>query len=77
MSIRAFAHCDNLATMEQNPQRQMERLVSQLGSQVAAAAALGIGPSYFCDLLRGRRNVSDAVLRKLGLRRIVVRQPRR
>ena len=63
--------------MEQNPQRQMERLVSDLGSQAAAAAALGIGPSYFGDLLRGRRNVSDAVLRKLGLRRIVVRQPRR
>ena len=63
--------------MEQNPQRQMERLVSQLGSQAAAAAARGIGPSYFGDLLRGRRNVSDAVLRKLGLRRIVVRQPRR
>ncbi len=59
--------------MEHNPQLQMERLVSELGSQAAAAAALGIGPSYFSDLLRGRRNVSDSMLRKLGLRRIVVR----
>ena len=60
--------------MEQNPQHQLERLVDELGSQAAAAQALGIGPSYFCDLLRGRRNVSDAILRKIGLRRIVVRE---
>jgi len=44
------------------------------GSQAAAAQALGIGPSYFGDLLRGHRNVSDRVLTKLGLRRIVVRK---
>jgi len=60
--------------MEKNPQRQLERLVDQLGSQAAAAQALGIGPSYFGDLLRGHRNVSDRVLTKLGLRRIVVRK---
>ena len=60
--------------MEKNPQRQLERLVDQLGSQTAAAQALGIGPSYFGDLLRGHRNVSDRVLTKLGLRRIVVRK---
>jgi DNA-binding transcriptional regulator YdaS (Cro superfamily) len=60
--------------MEKNPQHHLERLVDELGSQAAAAQALGIGPSYFGDLLRGRRNVSDRVLTKLGLRRIVVRE---
>ena len=55
-----------------SPILRLERLVRDLGSQRAAAQSLGIGPSYFGDLLRGRRDCSLTVLRKLGLRRVVV-----
>ena len=55
-----------------SPIARLERLVRDLGSQRAAAQSLGIGASYFGDLLRGRRDCSLVVLRKLGLRRVVV-----
>lgn len=57
-----------------SPIARLERLVRDLGSQRAAAQSLGIGASYFNDLLRGRRDCSLEVLRKLGLRRVVVSQ---
>jgi transcriptional regulator with XRE-family HTH domain len=47
--------------------------VSRCGTQEKAAQELGISQTYLSDLLHGRRNPSDAILRKLGLRRIVVR----
>lgn len=59
--------------MPVNPITRLERLVRDLGSQQAAAAALGIGASYFSDLLRGRRECSKPILKKLNLRRVVVR----
>jgi plasmid maintenance system antidote protein VapI len=55
-----------------NPIIRLEQLVHRHGSQRAAATALGVGPSYFCDLLRGRRNCSDAILKKLRLKRVVI-----
>ncbi|MDA1095365.1 MAG: helix-turn-helix transcriptional regulator [Acidobacteria bacterium] len=58
-----------------DPITHLRRLVRDLGSQQAAAAALGIGPSYLSDLLRGRRECSVAILKKLHLRRVVVRGP--
>lgn len=51
---------------------KLKALVKQHSSQQAAAEALGITPQYFGDLLRGRRECSEKVLAKLGLRRIVV-----
>jgi transcriptional regulator with XRE-family HTH domain len=48
--------------------------VRQVGSQKAAAEALGISQAYLSDLLNSRRNPSPAILDKLGLRETVVRQ---
>lgn len=36
-----------------------------------AAAALGISAQYLGDMLRGQRKVSNGVLAKLGLERVV------
>jgi len=52
---------------------ELLKQVKRAGSQQAAAAALGISAQYLNDLLRGRRDASEAILDKLGLRRIIVR----
>ena len=62
--------------METKPHAHLQRIVNERGSQAAAARHLGIAPSYLGDLLRGRRRISDRILKKLGLRRIVVQQGR-
>lgn len=59
------------------PDKSMRRLrafVKRHNTQKDAAAALGISPQYLGDLLTERRDFSDTVLQKLGLRakRIVV-----
>jgi|TARA_R100001086_G_scaffold170569_2_gene93153 plasmid maintenance system antidote protein VapI len=61
-----------LPLMFVNPITRLEQLVCRLGSQRAAAAALHVGPSYLSDLLRGRRDCSDAILKKLRLKRVVI-----
>lgn len=48
--------------------------VKRAGSQKQLAAELGISTQYLNDLLRGRRDFSDKVLKKLGLERRVVRR---
>jgi transcriptional regulator with XRE-family HTH domain len=53
--------------------QELEKQVSRHGSQKAAATALGISAQYLNDLLQGRRDASDNILEKLGLRRVVVR----
>ncbi len=53
-----------------NPITVLQKLVDRLGSQKAAAAQLGISQPYLSDLLHGRRDVSDQMLVRLGLRRV-------
>ncbi len=60
-----------------NPRLHLHRLVERLGSQAAAAKSLQLSTSYFSDLLLARRDLSDRVLRKLNLRRVVVREKKR
>lgn len=55
-----------------NPHRALDALVATHGSQIAAAKKLKLSPSYFSDLRHGRRTISDRVLKKLGLCRVVV-----
>jgi len=58
---------------ESNPVDALRAFVRQAGSQRTAAAELGVSQAYISDMLRGNRNISDAILNKLGLRRVVVR----
>lgn len=55
-----------------DPVEALRVLVAKHGSQTAAAAALGISVPYINDMLHGKRNVSDEMLDKLGLKRVVV-----
>jgi transcriptional regulator with XRE-family HTH domain len=48
--------------------RILERHVRRAGSQKRAAEELGISAQYLNDLLQGRREPSDNVLEKLGLK---------
>lgn len=57
---------------ERDPREALMALVKQMGTQTAVARSLGIGDSYLSDLLHGRRDFSDEMLAKLGLRRVVV-----
>ena len=58
---------------EVKPLDALKRFVEKHPTQRDAAAALGISSPYLYDLLNGHRGISDAVLAKLGLRRIVVK----
>ena len=53
--------------------QELEKQVRRAGTQKDAATALGISPQYLNDLLQGRRDASDNILEKLGLKRVVVK----
>lgn len=42
------------------------------GSQKKAAESFGVSPQYLTDVLHGRREISDRILSKLGLRKRVI-----
>jgi len=53
----------------------MEELKHQIktkGSQKAVAEEIDISPAYLGDILKGRRDLSDNVVEKLGYERITV-----
>ncbi len=60
-----------------NPAERLEAFVAKYPTQRAAAEALKISGPYLSDLLRGRREISDAILSSLGLDRIVVERSAR
>jgi plasmid maintenance system antidote protein VapI len=61
-----------VSTKHDLAQRRLRDVLAQHGTQTKAAQSLKISQSYFNDLLAGRRDFSDAMLAKLGLRRAVV-----
>lgn len=54
-----------------DPMMEMRAGIAAAGSQRQWALANGLSPQYVCDLLSGRREMTDRVLARLGLRRIV------
>jgi len=57
--------------------RRIQELADQHGSLRAAARVLKIDPGYLCRLMDGSKvQPSDAILRKLGLKRVVMYVPR-
>lgn len=51
---------------------RLYHLIRKLGTQKAVAEQLGCSSVYVSDLVNGRRDFSDQMLAKLGLRRTVV-----
>lgn len=47
----------------------LRRRITAAGSQKAYAGQLGVSPAYLNDVLHGRRDPGDAILRPLGLER--------
>lgn len=47
----------------------LQRTVAKHKTKRAAAEALGISPPYLHDLLQGKRDLSDKILKRLGLSR--------
>jgi hypothetical protein len=56
---------------------QLEKAVEAAGTQTAWAKRHGISVAYVNDLLRERKEFSDAVARKLGYRRVLMYEERR
>lgn len=61
---------------ETNPTDALIAYCKRFPRQLDAAAALQITPAYLSDLINGRRDITDPLLAKLGLRRIVVKEQR-
>jgi plasmid maintenance system antidote protein VapI len=57
---------------EIDPRVALAAFIKRHKTQAAAAEALGVSRPYLSDIVNGRRDFSDAVLEKLGLRRVVV-----
>ena len=55
-----------------NPTAALNDFAERFVTNVDAAKELGITPQYLSDLRHGRRDVTNTILKKLGLRRIVV-----
>lgn len=53
------------------PHEALRKLVSELGSQKAAAKRLGFTPSFINDVLQGRREMTESLAAKLGYKRVV------
>jgi transcriptional regulator with XRE-family HTH domain len=59
------------AITEQQLTQLLRLAVERNGSQKVVASRLGISPQYLNDILRGRREPGEKVLKALGYRREV------
>lgn len=50
----------------------LEQMAGELGSQKDLAQQLGIAPSYLSDVMAGKREPGDKIIRQLGLKKVVV-----
>lgn len=57
------------------PHTALRRLIRELGSQKAAADALGFTPSFINDVLQGRREMTAALARRLGFKQRLIYEP--
>lgn len=55
-----------------DPMQRLARLERESGTRRALALRLGLSPSTLSQIMNGRRDINDALLAKLGLRRVVV-----
>ena len=56
--------------------RELEAAIEKAGSQRAFAKKLGFSEQFICDVMKGRREISDNLASALGYRRVVMFVPR-
>ena len=49
----------------------LQRLASEVGSQKQLAKQLGVSPAYLGDILHGRREPGEKILKALGFQRSI------
>ena len=59
-----------------NIEKELRRRLNAAGSQTALAKELGVSLPYLNDVLRGRREPGESILRPLGARRVVTYRKR-
>lgn len=59
---------------ETSPVEMLRRAIKEAGTQARLAEQWGVSQAYISDMLNKRRGFSDAVLARLGLRRVVVKE---
>lgn len=64
--------CQEEAMKKKELIARMQREVAKAGSQKAYASVLGISEQYLCDILRGRRELGEKVLKALKVRKVVL-----
>lgn len=57
----------------EDPLAVLREMARKAGTQQKLADKLGYTPAYLSDVMNGRRNVTDDMLAKIGLRRVVVK----
>lgn len=60
-----------------DPLEALHQAASKFPTQRKAAAYFGISQAYLSDMLNGRRNITDTMLTKLGLCRVVMPMQKR
>lgn len=58
--------------MNDQAQKELNKLIAQEGSKAAAAKRLGVSPSLITEISKGRRSIPESVLKQLGFRRVVL-----
>ena len=53
---------------------RLKKFIEECGGQKAAAQKLGVSPQFVGAMFHGHKPVPDAMLEKLGLRRVVVQK---
>ena len=57
---------------QRSAEQVLREFVARHGSQSAAAKALGISQPYMSDIMNGRRDLSERIMKALGLERVIV-----
>ena len=50
----------------------LQRSCDRVGSQTAWAVSAGVSLAYVCDVLAGRREPGESILKPLGLERVTI-----
>ncbi len=71
-SVIAYVHNDDMRVV--NELEALQHYCGTFTTQREAAKALGISQAYLSDLVNGRRDITEGIASKLGIKRISVKE---